>query len=332
MEKKIRDRYNDKILYQARQRYGIAAADIHLLDGFESFIYAFTKAGQGYILRIGHSLRRSPDLIRGEVDWINYLATGGAGVAQAILSDDGNLVELIDDGQGGQFLATAFVRAPGGSVGEMGGWHDALMINYGRLLGRIHALSKQYQPANPAWQRPQWDDPINNDIYAALSQETSLVAERYRVVFDHLLTLPRDAESYGMIHQDAHAGNFFVDENGRLTLFDFDDCVYGHFAYDLAMVLFYAITNRADAEAFGRHFWPLFWRGYRQENNLDERWLAEIPHFMKLREIDLYAVILRDVPPTEIEGHPWTAQFMHGRRQRIENDVPCLNISLTEDT
>jgi amicoumacin kinase len=330
MEQRIKERYNDTILRQARQRYAIAAADIRLLDGFESFIYAFSRAGSGYILRIGHSLRRSPDLIRGEVDWINYLAAGGAGVAQAILSDDGNLVELIDDGQGGQFLATAFVQAPGGSVGEMGGWSEALMVNYGRLLGRIHTLSKQYRPTNPAWQRPQWHDPINNDIYAVLSQEESLIADRYRAIFDHLLALPQDDESYGMIHQDAHAGNFFVDENGRITLFDFDDCVYGHFAYDLAMVLFYAVTNRTDAEAFGRLFWPHFWRGYRQENHLDGRWLAEIPYFMKLREIDLYAVISRDLLPAEIEGHPWTAEFMRGRRQRIENDVPCLNIDLAE--
>lgn len=116
-----------------------------------------------------------------------------------------------------------------------------------------------------------------------------------------------------------------------ITLFDFDDCVYGHFAYDLAMALFYAVANRDDAESFGRFFWPLFWRGYRQENHLDERWLAEIPHFMKLREIDLYAVILRDLSPAEIEGHPWTAQFMRGRRQRIENGAPCLDMSLVDN-
>lgn len=58
----------------------------------------------------------------------------------------------------------------------------------------------------------------------------------------------------------------------------------------------------------------------------------KIPYFMKLREIDLYAVILRDVPPAEIEGHPWTARFMRGRRERIENNIPCLDIPLTEST
>jgi Mn-containing catalase len=41
-------------------------------------------------------------------------------------------------------------------------------------------------------------------------------------------------------------------------------------------------------------------------------------------------VVVRDVPPAEIEGHPWTAQFIRGRGERIENDVPCLDLSFTE--
>jgi amicoumacin kinase len=328
MERAIHDRYNEGILEEARRRFGIAPDAIQALDGFESFIYAFTKEGGDFILRLGHSRRRSPDLVRGEVDWMNYLAAGGAGVARATFSEKGELVEMIDDGQAGHFLATAFVRAAGGPVWEMGGWTEGLMLDYGRLLGRIHALSKIYRPSNPAWQRPQWDDPINNDVHATLAQEQSLVSRRYRTVFNHLLTLPRQPDSYGLIHQDAHSGNFFVDENGRFTLFDFDDCVYGHFANDLAMVLFYAIINREDGEAFAGTFWPLFWRGYCQENALDERWLAEIPHFMKLREIDLYAVIRRDMEPEQIEAHPWTAQFMRGRRERIEQEVPCLDSDL----
>ncbi|MBK8986509.1 MAG: phosphotransferase [Chloroflexi bacterium] len=326
MEQIIRDRYSPGILEEARRRYGVAPDDITLLDGFESFIYAFRHHGADYILRLGHNHRRSPDLVRAEVDWINYLAARGAGVAQATLSENGELVELIADGAGGHFLATAFVKAAGGPVWQMGGWTEAFNLAYGRLLGRIHALSKMYRPSNPAWRRPQWDDPINNDVYAALSQEESAVAERYRAVFDHLLALPRTPDGYGMIHQDAHTGNLFVDENGRITLFDFDDCVYGHFAYDLAMVLFYAIVNREDAATFAQMFWPQFWRGYCEENALDGRWLEEIPFFMKLREIDLYAVLLRDVGLEGIEAHPWTAQFMRGRRERIENDIPCLAV------
>ena len=66
-----------------------------------------------------------------------------------------------------------------------------------------------------------------------------------------------------MIHQDAHAGNFFVNDKGQITLFDFDDSLYGHFVYDLAMVLFYAVTNREDAEEFV----PLFWEAFLLTDN-----------------------------------------------------------------
>ena len=45
MEKRIKDRYNNEILHQARQRYGIAA-DIHLLDGFESAQVGFLLGQQ----------------------------------------------------------------------------------------------------------------------------------------------------------------------------------------------------------------------------------------------------------------------------------------------
>ena len=67
------------------------------------------------------------NLISGEVDWINYLARGGASVAKAVDSEQGNLVEPIDDGQGGQFLATAFVRAPGGPPSQENWGQDGFL-------------------------------------------------------------------------------------------------------------------------------------------------------------------------------------------------------------
>lgn len=77
MDPKIANRFHDGILQQALQCYNIPADHIESLDGFENFIYRFWRTDGMFILRIGHSERRSPDLIRGEVDWINYLAEGG---------------------------------------------------------------------------------------------------------------------------------------------------------------------------------------------------------------------------------------------------------------
>ena len=120
MEKRIKDRFNEQILGRTKRHFGIADDQIQLLDGFESFIYEFERQNQSYILRIGHSFRRSEPLIQGEVDWMNYLAAGGASVSKAILSEDGNLVEAIDDGRDVYFLATAFVKAAGKPPWEVG--------------------------------------------------------------------------------------------------------------------------------------------------------------------------------------------------------------------
>ena len=59
MDSKIIARYNDAILQEAMRRYGIAKDPIKSPEAFESFIYEFERDGSGYILRIGHSLRKS---------------------------------------------------------------------------------------------------------------------------------------------------------------------------------------------------------------------------------------------------------------------------------
>ena len=102
MEKRIKDRYNQQILEQVMEFFSITEDNIHLLDGFESFIYEFHREGQAYILRISHSLRRNKNLIRGEIDWINYLHRGGAGVAKAITAENGDFVVPVPDVHGGR--------------------------------------------------------------------------------------------------------------------------------------------------------------------------------------------------------------------------------------
>jgi Ser/Thr protein kinase RdoA (MazF antagonist) len=322
MEERIKERFNSAILEEALRRYGVTPDRARLLDGFESFMYEFDGASAEYILRLGHSLRRSEMLIQAEVDWINYLAAGGASVARAIVSTQNRLVEAIDDGHGDQFLATAFVKAQGQSPWRRG-WTPELYVTYGQLIGRLHALSQHYQPSNPAWRRPHWDEVEFMDVERFLPADQSIVLQKYRDLLTYLRALPRSIETYGLIHQDAHGTNFFVDDAGRITLFDFDDCAYSWYANDVAIVLFYMITTETNPAAITREFMPHFLRGYRRENRLDPIWLKEMPHFLKLREIELYAVIHRSFDVDQIDN-AWCATFMQGRRERIEQDMPYV--------
>ena len=58
--------------------------------------------------------------------------------------------------------------------------------------------------------------------------------------------------------------------------------------------------------------------------------LLQIPHFLLLREIQLYMIVYRDfddpdnISPDNI-GDKWLAAFMNGRRARIEQGTPYLN-------
>ncbi len=327
MEKRIKERYNQQILNQVMEFYSIADDRIKLLDGFESFIYEFQREGQAYILRISHSLRRDEKLIRGEIDWINYLHRGGASVAKAIEAENGDLVVQVADANGGQFLATAFVKAQGEPPSK-DLWNPSFYQKYGRLIGRMHALTKSYRPGNPAWKRPEWDDTEMLEVETWLPDSESLVLEKYLNLKSHLDSLPKSIQSYGLIHQDAHAGNLFVDDEGLITLFDFDDCSYSWFINDIAIVLFYIAMGVEDQAFFTKDFMTHFLRGYRVENQLDEAWLREIPSFLKLREIDLYGVIHRSFDVDNLED-PWVAMYMQDRKQRIEGGLPFLNFEFS---
>jgi Ser/Thr protein kinase RdoA (MazF antagonist) len=322
MERQIRDRYRDTILQEAMRRYGIEPDQIRTIDAFESFIYEFERGPHAYILRVGHSLRRSEALIQGEVDWINYLAEGGVSVARAILSDTGKLVEAVEDDQGGHFLVTAFVKAPGQPPWEI--WTPNLYEAYGRLLGSMHALTVHYQPGDPAWKRPDWDDDIMEFVERYLPASEAVAKKKYQALRDHLHTLPRESTAYGLIHQDAHGSNFFVDETGHITLFDFDECAYSWFINEIAIALFYIVMDAEDAPAFTQEFMAHFLEGYQQAHPLDPKWLQEIPCFLKAREIELYAAIHRDFDVSNID-HWWCARFMRDRKARIEHDVPFID-------
>jgi Ser/Thr protein kinase RdoA (MazF antagonist) len=328
MKPEIAARFTPAMLGNLAERYGLQPEGLVTLDGFESFIYQAERDGKGLILRIGHSGRRGEPFVRGEVDWLNYLAAGGASVAGAAYSTGGNLVETIDDGQGEHFIATAFHQAPGVPPWEFG-WSPELYITYGKALGRMHALTGRYIPRDPLGFRPNWDHPSIIDIEENLGERDPLAVEKFAAYAEQCRALPRQKDSFGLIHFDAHGLNFLVDAVDHITFFDFDDCNYNWFACDIAIVLFYIAMWEKDRPAFTRHFLAKFFEGYRQEHRLHPSWLATIPMFLKMREIDLYGVICRDFDLANLDD-PWVVRFMKGRRESVHSDVPYVAMDFSE--
>jgi Ser/Thr protein kinase RdoA (MazF antagonist) len=119
-------------------------------------------------------------------------------VARAVPSQNGKLVEVIDDEQGGQFLVSAFTRAIGQKPWEAG-WSTARYETYGELLGKMHALAVEYQPARPNWRRPEWDADSLNFIEQYLPA-SEVIAHHRRGPQPHLQPA-QGCALYGLIHQ-----------------------------------------------------------------------------------------------------------------------------------
>ncbi|MDQ6423123.1 phosphotransferase [Paenibacillus sp. LHD-117] len=323
MIKEITEQYHPGILEEAGRRFGVVPERVKDLGGFESYVYEYTANGADRILKITHQLRRTENTLMGELDFVNYLADGGVPVARAVASEAGRYAETLDNG----FLAYAFEKAPGKLAGA-DDWNDALFEQWGRCTGRMHALTKAYVPSDPAYRRASWreDDMLN--VADGLAGQT-LIIENAEALIRRISSLPETKDGYGLIHNDLHQKNFFVD-NGRMTAFDFDDTAYNYFVNDIAMPLYYALwlppVAPDDRNAFAKRFMGNFMNGYAKENTLGSEWFRHIHDFMILRHVILYVIYSNILDAKDLS--PKEQQLMHRFKHDIENCGPLVELDL----
>ena len=324
MEQAIKDAYNEQILHEFMERYGIGASDITLLDGFESFVYEVKAGGRHYALRISHTgLRRTKEEIRGEAEFIHYLAQNGVACARPLLSPQGRLVEESSGGDH-EFVAVAFEWAEGGNP-EPKDRTPEFMRQFGATMGRMHRLVKDFTLPGGC-SRPEGISDLSGYLEGFRETLEEAIVLKYQAYIDAVRALPRDRDGYGLIHGDMHMENIHLDDAGRIKVFDFDDSSYFYFAADIAVVLFHLTPHRCTPEQAERmrDMYRHFMGGYRLEHDLSAERLAGIPVFMKLREGDLYCILCNDWE--YVSDDEWCVSYMEGRRERILADTPVLDI------
>lgn len=326
MEKHIKELLTDEVLEKCALTFGLRLDDVTYIGGFENFVYEFKRNEIEYILRIGHSDHREYDMIRSELDWVNFLAQNNADVSTPIKSITGNLVEKEILNDGSYFTVTAYEKAKG-IMPTKENIDDNFCFEYGRAIGKLHHLTKKYKPTENIPKRYEWHEDIlfkNGEVF--LPQEDEYIIKKYNELIVYLKGLPKDVDSYGLIHTDIHFGNFFVDNN-KLTIFDFDDCSYKWFISDIAIAIFYLTAFSMDSQtrnSFVKEFMYSFMKGYNLENKLDTYWLKELKNFIKLRECIIYIVIHRSFEPSNLPE--WTVKYKADFKRRLEKNIPLIDL------
>lgn len=293
--------------------------DLERLGGFENALYR----APGRVVRITHTSRRSVTLVEGEFAFMATLAEHQVPVVAPVLSEHGRLVEELTTDDGETVVVACMTEAEGG-MRLPDDWSDADIETYGATLGAMHEAARHVAPATP---RPAWPDPIF-DVGLADARDThpDLYARNEEIKAD-LAAHPAGGTGL-LIHQDAHFGNLFMTDDGRITVFDFDDCGWGTATHDVAIVLFYWLLGReVDAVDETRRFFRHFLRGYERYATLPSDWPEGADRVLAYREMDIYWLVSIE---NEEDSNAWELRFMEGRRDRILEGVPYVGRPLAE--
>ncbi len=327
---------NREVLDTASRLFGIGKDALELIAGYEgcaNLVYEYKRNGQLLILRISFRSDRTVEQIQAELHFVNYLAEHGVRVSRPVPSQHGKLLETVQV-SGIPLHIASFTKGQGMRVPDNGYRYrpdapiEEYFQNWGRVLGQMHALTKDYQPINGQVRRPAWPevDRSRLAIEERVPDRLPVVRERIKSLVKEILALPQDRDSYGLIHGDFNDGNFTVDyTNGDITVFDFDDCCYFWFIYELASaweggigrVMFRGLKER---QAFMDHYMEQVMAGYERENTLPVEWLTRLPLFVRLIQVEefLHYVQYIDEPDEKMQA------TLGYKIKCIEEDIPYM--------
>ncbi len=341
-KRKTVDASSDRILREAAERFGVVKGKLTKLhhslisdEGetiIEKALYQYERNGKSFILRLTIPQYVDFELIPGEVDWINYLADNELYVPRAISSENGSLVEIIET-EDSSFAAVSFEKAEGRRIDfdNSDEWNAELFERYGQTIGKMHALTKNYEPPEESLTRMEWHQ---QDWFAKIDRylppSESLVRRKCLDLIERLHALPKDKNSFGLIHGDAHPWNLLV-HKGKIILADFDFCERNWFVFDIAIALFYALMapmEGMDKIAFANYFMENFMNGYNKEHGIDACWMKHIPGFLRSRMISKYILHYREWKSGRMTEKRKIA-FMEWKH-KIENDIPYVDIEFSD--
>jgi len=298
---------SDDLLTEAARIYGFDKNTLEFITESTNQMYAYKKNGKYCIIRFSEKPAEHIHQTKAEMDWLYYLANNGINVSLPLPALDGSFVVTAEDG-GKTYVISSYVALEGRFWDKNNPdlWNAKIFYNWGKLTGDMHRLTKTYTPANDTDVREVFTGRFALDDKVKACPSVNGIVE---ALIDQMMALPKDIDSYGLIHCDLHPWNFFIDGD-QIKVFDFDDCLYGWFALDIGVALYHALWWGRKNDAgfdFSDIIYDNFLDGYSSANHLSEYWISKIPLFMRYRQICKFSWFF---DPDNMDDH---------QRERIRN-------------
>ncbi|MBP3952987.1 phosphotransferase enzyme family protein [Bacillus suaedae] len=326
MEETVSALFSKDILHEAAGYFSLEIASLKEVGSFENYVFEAIQDGKPVILRLTHSSHRSQEQIESELDWLLYLHNHNAPVCPPYRSKNNKYIEQVQAGST-YFYVSLFKKASG-TVTKLTNesYNQNLAYDWGEATSLLHRLTKEYQCPEHIQKRPLLIDEFQQQFVPFIPQDM-LLLEKVNSVLKEIKQLSRET-GFGLIHSDIHSGNFFYDGE-QLSIFDFDDCSYHHFAHDLAMPLYYTLwsstfNTEEDKESFAKQFLEDFINGYQTQCPVSSEMYSQINLFLKLRDCELYGVFHKKLDMSSLTTKQ--EQLLSSIRERILTGNPIVTI------
>ena len=320
------------ILKKAFAFHGISEKHIikPLSGGTYNAVYEFRKNKQHFVMRIG-AIEFDIETTDGMIEWLQYLDSNKAAVPKLVKSLQGNFVEYIEKND--YLYSVDVTEKVEGTIARTLVSENMDMTwakTFGQAVGKIHRLGITGTPENVLKVRPHWHQ-VGTDFIppTKLSGDEMLIRSRRTEILNRIQDLPKTPDSYGLVHVDLHLGNFIVHAQSlSITILDFDDFSFGWFVMDLVtpitdIVVCHKGTNKD--EIINTYLTEAI-AGYQLENEISFHNQSTIPLFLSLLEIGFYSRFHKMKTLQQENG--WVRTFMKGRKKRIVEGVPFVNINI----
>lgn len=207
--------------------------------------------GTRVALRVGTNSKSTPAHIEAQQAWIHAIShETDVSVPDPLRTSEGAWwVSVASEALGRDVLVTgaSWLEGADGRDGD-----DSWARELGRVTAVLHEHARTFRLPEgavlTAFDTPLFGDPDVLDTVPGLTAEEHEVLARAREVTDEAFARLHDGASLIPVHADLHAGNLKWHE-GRLSVFDFDDCGLGLPVLDLGISAFYLRDGRDAVEA-----------------------------------------------------------------------------------
>lgn len=290
-------------------------------------IYPFRLKPDGRIcfLRLSPAEEKRLDDVKSEICLIERLIDKGFPAMRPVPMKDGKLFGQINT-EWGTYNVSCFEKVSGSSLEDTRGTLQ-IIKGYGKTLGELHALMKEY---------PYSEERRNHKMLLCEIEERmqkygslEIVRKEFEDVCKELESLPLSTSDYGVIHYDFEPDNVFYDDKEEsFSVIDFDDALCCWYALDVVRALDAldeVIGDVSTEEAIAG-----FLEGYRSATSFTEEQQQSMMLMRRFVRLQEYTTLLH-VVSEDVENMPnWMSNLSQKLKCKLRRLEESMNAGVTD--